>query len=128
MDLQALKAELELDPEAIGYTNDADLDLARITAVNRSVDRDQVPTNEIIDVVVGDLAGLTATQRQVLGIILSQESVNIRVPSTWAAIGGMFSGGTLAALQALQTQTISRAAELGLGNVRRRHITEARAL
>lgn len=120
MDNAVLAAEVTNDPEGLGYAGQPDdVVLGLLNAVARSVDRDEIPTAEIVNVVVGDLAGLTSEQRQVLLLILGRESVNIRVPAIRTALGGMFPPGpTRTALAALQTENISRAAELGLGVVR----------
>lgn len=130
MDYDKLKAEVESDPLARGYSGMTDAEVAaEINFVYRSQDREAVATWEIFEAIVpGEYAVLSADEKSLLGRILAMGTINVKGANTRAALAAMFGAGTTTRgnLQALQTETISRAAELGLGVVKAGHVEEVR--
>ena len=130
MNLTVLKAELTDDPESRGYTgmNDAEA-AADLNTVYRTVDVKTVTGQEIFEAVVPTHYNvLAAEQKQLFGVIVGMGTILVNGTNTKAALVAMFAGAveTLQALAALQTRTVSRAVELGLGFVSPGHVENAR--
>jgi hypothetical protein len=119
--LAALKAEIDGDPLRRGL---ADLDDQGVTdalnAVDRTRGRAVIPAHEVVEVIeAADFAALTGGERARVALIVSAGEVNIGGANTRAALAAAFGAGTTTAanLVSLQTESISRADELGLGQV-----------
>ncbi len=130
MDYTKLWFEISLDPVGIGYAGKTDVQIVvLLNTTLRNVDRAIIEAYEMIEATVpAEFATLTAVEKQRYQIITGAGTVNIRGPNIRAAIGAMFGAGTQtrANLVALQTESMSRAAELGLGQVYSGHIGKAR--
>ena len=138
MDYEILVAEIENDPEALGITailagglSESEKNTAiaaLLNAVDRVHDLETVTGQQIFEAIVpAELNALTIDQKTVLFGIIGMGTIRINGTNTRAALAGMFSAGpTRTALQALQTDTISRAIELGLGVVTDGHVHSAR--
>ena len=129
MNNEALKAELTNDPEGRGYSGMSD---AQAAASFATLDRERnvttVSGQEIFEAVVAaDYTALSADDRQLFLAIVGMGTILVNGTNTKTALTTMFAATpTLANLAALQTETVSRATELGLGLVKVGHIQEAR--
>ena len=138
MDLTALKTELDAGhPDTGAYNVDDALAAAELNAVNRTQDRSSVPAAEILAAVVpahyltvfAD-GGNSVHRRYWEDMMNSGGNIDLDNQNIRDALSTIFSGNaaTLTALSALQTISISRASELGLGRVRTGTVQQARAL
>ncbi len=134
MDFSALKAELTNDPLSRGYAVMTDVEAAAsLNTKNRQVDPATVPTALILTgMVAAEWAALSADQKQYLGYVFSQDSIDIRNGSqVRATLLSMFDAqsATRAKIVALLTNLVSRAEEIGGGGdvVRPGDIAMARA-
>ena len=132
-DLVALKAELDADPLARGYFGMTDQQAAdSLNAEDRTVDRTAVRGGEVFTAIkpVDFLSVTDAAHRWVLGVMFGLDVVPLDSANVRTILSTIFSGKaqTLAALVALQTHVVSRADELGLGNVRAGTVNEARRM
>jgi hypothetical protein len=122
MDYVALKAELQNDPQALGYApfvaNGSDQKLANlINALKQTatVTRNLVPAYEVWEAIVpADWAALTSQEKQRVETILAMGMVKVSGPNTRSAFLAAFGVGTPTRtnLAALQTKIGSRAEEL----------------
>lgn len=132
MNYPDLKDEVINDPLGRGYAAlDHAATAADLNVVYRSVEREVVEAWEIFEAVVpSEYAALSASDKRFLGQVLAMGNVNIRGSNTRSALGGMFGPGTATRsnLIILQTETVSRARELGLGFVRGSEVAEARRI
>lgn len=121
-----LKAELINDPLGRNYAGmQPDAAAASLNTVNRTVDRDVIPAWEVAGAIVWTeytSTNMTANARSYVQTLVAGGTVNVKNANVRAAISAIFpaSGGsamplTRANMIALQTKTISRADELGLG-------------
>lgn len=132
MDIAALKSELMVDPESIGYSAMTDVQAAdSLNMANRTVNVKSVTGQQIFGAVVpSHWNALSTDYKQLFGVIVGMQTILVNDPNTKLALTTMFSGATatLDALVALQTKQVSRATELGLEFVRVGHIQQARAV
>lgn len=134
MDLKALHNELANDPLGRGYAQMTDAQAAAsLNSVangnGRPVARSIIPAREIIEATApAEWGALSAAEKQRYQTITGAGDVDVRGANTRAAFLAMFGAGTAtrAALAALQNETVSRAVELGIGNVRPRDVALAR--
>lgn len=125
MDYARLRAELlGTEPGSLGYTGLSDQAAAdKLNALDtgRTVPRTLIPTWEMREAIVRtEYAALVTADRQWLGeIVLSGENVTAGPGNIRTGLLAIFAAGsvTRANLAALQTRTVSRADELGLGVV-----------
>ena len=131
MNYTALKTELTSDPLTRGYAAMTSQQAAdSLNTANRPVERSVVPAHEVFEAVVpSEWAALAAAEKTRFQSIIGMGDVNLKGTNTRAALAAMFAAGTTtrANLIALQAgQPISRAAELGLGEVTAGDIERAR--
>lgn len=118
IDHAELKTELDADPTGRGYTgvNAEDATLLNEVQGSISISTTEIRMRLVLEAIApGDWVGLTDAQRQALRLYASQDAINPNAPNVIAAFVDFFTGatgGTLAALQALQTRPGSRAEEL----------------
>ncbi len=130
MDLVALKAELDAGHPVTGaYDVDDAVAADQLNVVNRTVNIESVTGQQIFEAVVpAHYIALDADKKQLFGVIVGMGTILVNGTNTKLALTTMFSGATatLSALAALQTEQLSRAAELGLGFVAPGHVENAR--
>jgi len=130
VDFVKLKAEITTDPLGRGYASMTNVQVVdSLNTVNRTRDRIIVPSHEVFEALdFGELKALAAADRQIVLGLLAMGDVNLKGPNLRAAFGTIFGAGptTRANLVALQTEPVSRAEELGLGNVETRDVTRVR--
>ena len=130
MDYRILADELAGDPLGRGYAGMTDAAAATpLNTANRAVERGLVAAHEIFEAIVpSDWTVLSAAEKQRLQTIMSLGEVNLRGTNTRAALAAAFGAGTATrtALVALQSEMMSRAAELGLSAVAKNDVTVAR--
>lgn len=131
MDYQVLRNELLNDPASIGYAGMTDVQAAAaLNNANQTRARAIIPAYEIYEAIVpAEWASLTAAEKQRVQTMLSMGNVNAAGTNTRASFLAAFGAGTTtrANLAALQNETVSRAAILGLGPVQTIDVTRARA-
>lgn len=135
MNFLALKTEIQTDPTGLGYgtwltpIDDARIALLLNDATKRAITRTLVPSWEIVTAFdPAEFTARTQLQQSQLATILSGGIVNMQNSNVRQIAGNIFpiGGPTRAALLALQTQTVSRATELGLGTVLAADLTNTR--
>ena len=130
MNIETLKTELVSGhPDTGAYDADDVLAANQLNAVNRTVNVESVTGQQIFEAVVpAHYVALSADHKQLFGMIVGLETILVNGTNTKAALVAMFSGATatLTALAALQTEQVSRAAELGIGVVAPGHVENAR--
>lgn len=131
MDLQKLKAELQDDPLARGYSGMSDSAAAATFAVKgRFIDADTIDGGMIRGAIVWpeyDL--LVATQKTKLNAMMAAGPGPF-TPALKTELGSMFPAGSATRanfVAMLKKSAISRGEELGLGPVGPHHVAEARA-
>ena len=120
-EIQTLRTELQDDPLAKGYSAMTDEAVAIVmNGVTQSADKDTITAKEAQASVVGsEYLVLTDAQRDAWAAILSDDidikNTNIRnqIAEIWAA-----GTATRTNLVDLQTKSVSRAEELGIGTVK----------
>jgi hypothetical protein len=124
VDYARLRAELlGTEPGSLGYTGLSDqaaADKLNATNTGRTLPRAVIPTWEMREAIVqSEYAAATAANRQWLDMILAGENVTAAPGNIRTGLLAIFAAGstTRANLAALQTRTVSRAEELGLGVV-----------
>lgn len=131
MDFVILHDELTNDPLGRGYSGMTDLQAAAdLNTVYRSRDRGVVDAHELIDATVpSEWSALTAAEKQRYQTLTGAGQVNVQSTNVRSAFGAMFGAGTQTRtnLIALQSETISRATELGIDHVYEGHVFMARA-
>lgn len=136
-DIQALKTELTTDPLGRGYAGMSDQAAAdSLNTVDRQRNKASVTGDEIFNAADGaELAalanGAAGPQRkfQMFLALCGRDSVDPFGTANVALIQEIFGGGsaTATALNALRVETVSRAVELGLGEVRESDVFKARS-
>lgn len=130
MDYQVLRAELLTDPLGRGYAGMTDAQAAdSLSAVNRTISRAQIQAWEIVTATVfTELSALSATNRAIYQLLIEAAPLPYTDANVRAIAAGIFGAGTVtrANLLAMQNQTVSRAAELGLGTVMALDVMRAR--
>lgn len=128
----ALKVELDGDPLGRGYAAMSDVEAADdLNTEYRDISVQSILSEYIVAALVpSEVAVLTAAQQRNLWGIIGAGSVKPDDADVKAFFASLFGTGTTtrANLLALATQTISRAAELGLGIVKAPDVNEARAM
>ena len=132
-DMDVLKTELSSDPLAVGYSGMDDAAAAvslNDTGAGRTVvvRMESVDLYEAIDVT--EFAALTTEQQRSVDRILGLSMIDVSPGSkARSVLVDLFPGGSVsrAAIVAAATQAISRATELGLGEVKVGHVATARA-
>ena len=130
MDYVALKAELTDDPLTRGYSGMTDEEAATdLNTVYREKNRTSMSGSEVLNAVnATQWAELTDAQRQTVWNVVHLGTINpFGVEAT--LLIGVFGAGTatITALAAARLDSMSRAAELGLGSVFAGHVHDARA-
>jgi hypothetical protein len=135
VDYPKLRTELTTDPVTLGYaplTDQAAADKLNATNTGRTRNRTAVGTDEVLNQIDDAAWPTTAILQNKLQILLERQTVdasNTRVRGIFAAIfpnsGG--TAATLGRLNALGTETVSRATELGLEFVQAVDVQRARA-
>lgn len=130
VDYSKLRNEIQADPLARGYAGLTDAAVAdSLNTVNRTVDRTVIPTYEIINATVpADWTALSAAEKQRYQTLTGAGQIDASNPNVRAAFLAMFAAGTTtrANLAAIQSKTMSRADELGLGTVTPGDVTRAK--
>lgn len=130
MDYRKLRDELTTDPLARGYAGMTDVQAAAsLNTADRAVARTIIPAYEIINATVpAEWAALSAAEKQRYQTMTGAGQVDASNANVGAAFLAMFAGGTATrtALAALQSTTMSRAAELGLDTVTTLDVERAR--
>ena len=131
-----LAAEIENDPQGLGYTGDNATDAGILNEVRSSIqlNRTSIPMGEIYGEVVWDpeWLGLSAIKREAFRQITSTASLDVTSQNIRDAMVEIFGAGsdTISNLQAILTRDASRAEELfGHGtHVSPSEVAEARRL
>lgn len=135
MNFSGLKTEVQTDPAGIGYGSWAsaadDLRIAGLIndATKRTIARTLVPSWEVAGAFdATEYAALTQIQLSRLAPIVSGTVVNAQNVNIRTILAAIFpqGGPTRTALLALQSQTVSRATELGFAAVLVGELTTAR--
>ena len=119
--MQALIDELTGDPLGRGYAGMTDEQVvASLNTVDRDRFRSNIPNREVFGAIdLTEYKALTAAERQALDLVMAMDAVDATDANTRVLLGTIFPQGstTRANLIALAEETVSRAAELGLGRV-----------
>ena len=131
MDLSALAAELASGhPDTGAYDADSAIAATQINVVNRKKNRTSMTGSEVLNAVnAGEWVALTDAQRQTVWDVVHLGDVNpFGIEAT--LITNVFGGGsaTITELADARKEDVSRADELGLGQVRTGTVQQARAL
>ena len=128
----AIHDEVINDPLGIGYAAMSDVQAAdSLNTVNRVVTVDSIEGQDVVAALVpGEVNALSAAQQRNLWGVIGAGAVRPDDAEVKAFFGGLFGAATTtrANLIALANQTISRAQELGLGEVKPPYVNEARAM
>lgn len=130
-DLNALKAELDADPLDRGYSGMSDA--AAAMDLNTEYRTRKVPSvsgQDLFEAVdATDFAGLSDAQKTLLYAIIGMGTILVNGTNTKTALLAMFGPGTptRSNLATLQTESVSRAVELGLGRVKVGYVQRVRA-
>jgi hypothetical protein len=127
--LYQLWQEVKNDPAGLSYAGKTDAQVAALlNARTRQRLRASIPTWEIVEATrPADWAALSVAEKQRYQAFVSAGTLNPNGTNTQAAFQSMFAGtATLAALVTLAKETVSRAEELGLGEVEAVHVWQAR--
>lgn len=128
-DLAKLRTELTTDPLTRGYSGmTAAQVIASLNTANRTRARALIPSYEIVNAIVpADWAALT--DKTAIQLIISAGSVDPNNSNVSAAFLAAFGAGTTtrANLIAIRNETVSRAVELGLGDVHTGDVNAARS-
>ena len=131
--LQALKTELTTDPLGRGYAGMTNTQVVTsLRTANRTVERRSVSGSQIYNAIVpSEFSALLATQQQLVRDVFGLgDTIDVRTGTNARAVMlAAFGAGTTtrANLIALVQETVSRAAEIGLGDVREGDVARARA-
>lgn len=115
-DRKALRAEVQGDPEGLGYAEKTPAQvLALLTGQTQSRPRSPVSGQEIIaQLDTAELAGMAdAVVAKLLDFLASQQSVDLQDPNVTGILKKIFPAGpTRTALVAFRNETISRLEEI----------------
>jgi len=130
MDLVTLASELSTDPLGRSYSSMSDAAAAAdLNTAYRSANRSTMTASEVLNAFdYSEWSALTADQKQLVWNVLHLGELNpFGVEAT--VLVAVFGAGsdTISALAAARVQSITRAAELGLGTVRAGDVQRARA-
>ncbi len=131
IDIDALKTELDSGhPDTGAYNADDALAAVELNTVNRTLNKTSMTSSEVYNAIdVTQWNGLTDPQQQEVWNILHLGEIN---PFGFEAdrFTTIFGGGsaTLVTLSALRKTDVSRAVEIGLGEVKVGHVQEARKI
>ena len=131
--LQALRDELDADPSGLGFTGDARTDEAILNDIRASIqlNRTAIPMGEIFGAVnwITDWLPLGDPQKAAFRQITSTDFLDVTSANIRTAFSEIFkTTDTLIALQALLTESASRAVELWGQSVTAAQVDDARAL
>lgn len=134
-DLSRLQTELNTDPLALGYAGMTNLQAAnKLNALDtgRTRQRTAVPAREVLGCIDNGAWPSTGANQDKLARLLSIDPIDASNANIRGIFAAVFpnSGNTAATnqrLNALATETISRAAELGYGVVTEGEVQMARA-
>ena len=114
-----LREEIGQDPLGPGYAGMANAQVAAdLNNQYRAREREVIETWEIAEAIVrAELAALSPGDRELILAMLAMGTINLKGANVRATFAGIFGAGTTTRnnLLALQTETISRAQELGYG-------------
>ena len=131
VDFVKLKAEITTDPLGRGYAGMTDAQVVdSLNVIDRTRDRTVIPAHEVFEAIaLSDLKTLTPEDRQIVLGLLAMGDVNLKGPNLRATFGSIFVVGmpSRANLVALQTEPVSRADEIGIGDVKPGHVQYVRA-
>lgn len=130
MNLAALKAELTTGhPETGAYSGNATAAAGELNALNRTTPRVAVTGSDVLNAIdKAEFLAKTAEDRQLVWNVLHLGEIN-----PWGVeadlLVGIFGAGsaTITALVEIRLEDISRAEELGFGEVAPGHVQRARA-
>ena len=129
MDFASLKIEVDTDPLGRGYSGMSDSEVTTsLNTVDRQRNRELMSGVEIASAIVeSEYVGLTAAQKDRLVGFTNLEGVD---PFGFGVVvfKDVFGGGsgTISALAAARVETVSRAAELALPNIKVGWVQEVR--
>lgn len=131
MDYLVLFNEINTDPLGRGYSGMSDAEVADdLNIFYRTRDRDVMTASEVYNAInINEYLLLTADQQQEVWNILHMSNLNpFGLEATrFIAIFGA-SSNTIINLAGVRVYTITRAQELGLGEIYEGYVTKARAL
>lgn len=129
--LDVLRTELFTDPEALGYgaaTDEQAAALLNSVATGRTRNKATMTASDVLNAVVkSEYLALTAAKQQLMWSVLAIGELNpfgIEADLFVEVFGG--GSETITALQVARKETVSRAAELGIGIVKTGHVARAR--
>lgn len=135
MDINALKTEINSDPESLGYAGETGHKVAELLnevgLSNETVLRGAVPVEEILsNIVYAELNALTTKQLQILALYTSNGDLDVDNSLIQDIFKGLFGDGTAtrANLLTLAQRACSRAEKLGLPIVKYWDVNQARDL
>lgn len=126
--LAALKAEFETDPVPMGYdyaNTDAQTLFNLITALTRSKNLSSITGDQVFQATVpAEYAALSDAKKSEWMSFCGRQSIDPFGSANVSFVQYIFGGGstTVANLANVRVQSISRAEEIGLGNVQLRHV------
>ena len=130
-DLAKLRTELTTDPLARGYAGMSDAQvITSLNTANRTITRSVIPSFEVVNAIVAtEYAALTQVQRDAVQLVTGAGNVDANNSNVRAIFQNVFGAGTTTRtnLLALPTVSVSRATELGIGEVHTGDVAAARA-
>ena len=129
MDIAKLKSELsDGHPDTGAYNADDALAANQLNVVNRSRNFTSLTGSEVMNAIVkADFDGLSAANQQQVWNILHLGTINpfgIEADMMVSIFGG--GSTTITALKAARKESVSRAVEIGIGEIKAGHVFEAR--
>ena len=132
MNYEALKTELLAGhPDTGAYNADAAIAAGELTAVNRTRQRDFVSGSEILNATDNtEFSALTDTEKDRWLSMCGVDSIDTTSGIAKSLEADLFGGGTTTRtnLQTVKTEDVSRAVEVGIGNVRAGDVEIARSI
>lgn len=130
--ISIIKTELDGDPLTRGYSGMTDEQVAEdLNTVYRTINKTSLSGDELFAATdSAEFAALTDHQESLWVSFCGRSSIDPFGASNVAFVQYVFGGGstTVSNLNSLRTESVSRAAELGVGVVRPGEVTEARSL
>lgn len=131
--IQAIKAELDADPLARGYSGmtDAEAASSMMDTIDRTVNREEISGDDAFGATDdNEFVGLSNIKKQLWLAFCARDAIDPFRAANVAFVRYIFgnTSDTVSNLQGVRTQTTNRAIELGLGRVRAGDIAQARAL